>query len=140
MIRLEPRRRVGHRLLERTREHLFEVLLIFRPPHLHELMDGNSSARLAETLQAGHQSLSVQLCALADHESRLEQAQRVNELRCVQRKLEGDRATKGVPDNVRARNAEIRQQPPTVAGLLRESRRPLGAAAAVAATVWLMSR
>ena len=99
-------------------------------------MYGNSSARLAETLQAGHQPLSVQLCALADHESRLEQAQRVNEMRCVQRKLKGDRATKGMPDNVRTPYTEIRQQPPTVAGLLRETRWPTGAAAAtVAATV-----
>ena len=60
----------------------------------------------------------------------------MNELRCVQRKLEGDRATEGVSDNVRAPHAEIRQQPATVAGLLRETRcSPRAAAPAVTATV-----
>jgi hypothetical protein len=60
----------------------------------------------------------------------------VNELGSFQRELEGDHATEGMPDDVCAPHAEMRQQGTTVVGLIRKTDSPYKRAAAdIAATV-----
>ena len=126
-IRREAGRCIGHRLLERAREDPLEVLPIARPALLEELVDYDARIRLVEALQALHEPLPIQIGALADHQRRLEQAQRMDELWGVESELDADEPAERVPDDVRALHAEVGQQPPAVLGLLREAHGSLGA-------------
>ena len=128
-IHREGGRGVGHRLLKRSRQHMFEVFLIPRPSPLQEFIDDDARARLPVTVHAVRQRLPVQRRALADHQRRLEQAQCVNKLRCVKSELESDGTTERVANHVCAAYAQVRQQASTVACLLREAHGLSGGAA-----------
>ena len=72
-VHRERGRGIGHRLLKRSRQHLFEVFLIPRPALLQGFIDGDARACLPVTVHAVRQRLPVQRRALADHQRRLEQ-------------------------------------------------------------------
>ena len=103
-----------------------EVLGVVRPTQAEELVDGVARADRAVTGDGVAQPLPIQVGALADEESRLEQGDGADELRRVEREAERDDAAERVPDDVRAIDAEMREHPAAVGGLLRERQRPVG--------------
>jgi hypothetical protein len=127
---------IGNRLLERSWQRLLQGLPISRPAHLKELIGHDAGASLPVALYALLQPLSVQRLAVAHHQRRLEQSHGVNELRHLERELESDHATEGMPDDVCQPHAEMRQQCTTVVDLIRETACSRNRAAAdVAATM-----
>ena len=101
------------------------MLGVVRPAQAEELVDGVARADRAVPGDGVAQPLPVQVGALADEESRLEQGDGADELRRVEREAERDDAAERVPDDVRAIDAEMREHPAAVGGLLRERQRPV---------------
>ena len=133
---LEPGLRVGHRLGEGLRQHVVEGSAIPRPPRLQELIHGDRRAHLSVALDASRQRLPVLPGTRSDHQSRLQQGQRVDGLRGVQRDLEGNAAAVGMPHDMRPLDAQVTQQRQAVGSLPDDTGGTRGAAAAMYPRRW----
>ena len=130
-LALEPGPRVVHRLSEGPRPHPVEDSAVPRPrpPRLQELIHDGRRARFPVALFAPRQRLPIALGTRSHHQRRLQQSQRVDHARGVQRQLEGDVAAVRVPHDMRPFHAQVAQQSPAVGGLLSDADWPGGAAA-----------
>ena len=122
-VDLEGGRRVRQGLVERAWNHAVEALPVRRPAEPEELVDGDTCTDVAVPRNRLLEPATIEIGAVADEQARLEQRERPDELRRVERELQRDEPTERVADDVRAWHAGVRQDCAAIGRVLPERHR-----------------